>query len=167
MTTTKNPTWVGSIRRGGFETSSGKTAQWKEFYKDAKKWWKLFVKEIGAVGFVIRENHFEFSGYLEVGKQGWYFNSGDVRNSGMGLGFLICPASSPLDFKGGPNGWVRYDDYFLFSLRNRLGLNGWDDLGGLGSEPNQAYGKDDVPFDGSWMFDEAEQENWRLKKFRI
>ena len=136
MTTINNPTWVESIRRGGFETSSGKTAQWKVFYKDAKKWWKLFVKEIGAIDFVIRENHFEFSGYFDVGG-GWYFNSGDVRNGGVGLGFMIRRAGSPIDFSGGRNQWVKYDDYFLFSLRNRLGINTWDDLGkGIEHEPN-------------------------------
>lgn len=139
MTTTVNPTWVSRIRAGGFETSSGKTRQWVEFYKDAKKWWKLFVKEIGAADFVIRENHFEFSGYFEVGGQGWYFNSGDVRM--RGLGFLIRHANGARDFSGGHNEWVKYDDYFLFSLRNRLGVN-----------RGQSYHL----VDGVWMLDEVD-----------
>jgi len=113
--------WVIAVRRGGFDTSAWKTLQWSAFYRRAKLWWKHFAKEVGVDEFVIREGHFEFSGYLAVGGSGWYFNSGDVRILRNG-GLLIRRVTGPKAFTGGFNRWIAYDDEFEVSLRNLLGI---------------------------------------------
>jgi hypothetical protein len=115
------PKWCDLIVDDNFESSSGKTPQFKAFMSSVKKWWKAWAKEFGATELDIHEMHFEFSGFFKVGDQYWYVNCGDVRSNFMSS-MLVRTAAQPKDYTGGVNQSVKYDGEFLERLNRIVGV---------------------------------------------
>jgi hypothetical protein len=99
-----------------FESSSGETAQYREFYFAFKAdMTRLLKDKVKRLEF--HKMHFEVSGFLEANNsQVWYLNTGDVRLSAQRMGMLIRTAKDFKDYIGGPNGYINYDEHFAEKL---------------------------------------------------
>ena len=110
--------WYLDILTIAFISSSGRTQQYADFEREAKKWLAGFCKENGYTQFELHSNHFEFSGFFKVGGQWWYFNSCDVRGNMNAM--MVRTAAHNKDYSGGRNQWVGYDINFPVILRQTV-----------------------------------------------
>lgn len=100
-----------------FQSSSGKTEQWKEFYRVVKKSFKKGLSPF-AEDIKFCEGHFYFSGFFTVKDTDriYYFSVSDVRWSD-GL-MMIRTAKSYTDYSGGVNQWVPVNQKMFDEVRN-------------------------------------------------
>jgi hypothetical protein len=75
----------------GFESSSGITPEFQEFYKTFKSEFTKELKSQGATDIVFSRGHFYVSGFCTINGQVWYFKLGDVR--GMDYSIMWNPDS--------------------------------------------------------------------------
>jgi hypothetical protein len=118
-----------SLLKQDFESSSGKTEQFKRFVRIFRNdFKKLLEVEFNATPIVFNVGHFEVSGFFRVPGQGsyelskfqtgvFYFSIGDVRWDKDSM--LIRTAQNFQDYTGGTNEYVRTDneDVFIEDLK--------------------------------------------------
>lgn len=73
------------LLKRGFESSSGTTEEFKNFYKTFKTEFTRELKSIGATNIVFSRGHFYISGFFTANNQFWYFSIPDVREFSYGL----------------------------------------------------------------------------------
>jgi len=95
--------------RQGFESSSGLTPEFAEFFKTFKSEFTKELKSQGATDIVFSRGHFYVSGFCTINGQAWYFSLSDVRGmeyclnqSCMGK-LLYRTAQHYKDYTGGQN----------------------------------------------------------------
>lgn len=98
------------LLRNDFESSSGLTPEFAEFFKTFKSEFTKELNTIGATDITFSRGHFYVSGFFTVDGQIWYFNIGDVRgmvhamDNGSCMGKLLYrTALSNKDYTGGTN----------------------------------------------------------------
>jgi hypothetical protein len=98
-----------ALLRNGFESSSGTTQEFLNFYRTFKSEFTKELLSIGATDIQIGKGHFYVSGFFTVDGQVWYFSLSDVRGmeyclnqSCMGK-LLYRTAKNNKDFTGGYN----------------------------------------------------------------
>jgi hypothetical protein len=104
------------LLEAGFESSSGKTPEFKHFARVFKKEFTQELKSIDATDIVFNVGHFYISGFFTINGQVYYFSIPDVR------GMNYCLANNPdscmcqlmyrtakhyKDFTGGQNRYVK------------------------------------------------------------
>jgi hypothetical protein len=91
-----------------FESSSGLTEEFADFYKDVKKY--INQQCSNKFEIVLNRNHFDFSGFLKNKKTGKfvYFSASDVRHfqDDWYNSLLIRTASDQSDYTGGNNNFI-------------------------------------------------------------
>ena len=96
----------------GFESSSGKTPEWKEFCKLFKSEFSKELKSIGATDIVFGNGHFYISGFFTADSgQIYYFSLSDVRGMEFqnSIDFLYRTAEHYRDWTGGGNQWIKLE----------------------------------------------------------
>jgi hypothetical protein len=95
--------------QAGFESSSGLTPEFAQFYRTFKSEFTKELKSQGATDIVFNRGHFYVSGFCTINGQAWYFSLSDVRGmeyclnqSCMGK-LLYRTAKNYKDFTGGQN----------------------------------------------------------------
>ena len=98
-----------AMLQNGFQSSSGLTPEFAEFFKTFKSEFTKELKSQGATNIVFNRGHFYVSGFCTINNQVWYFNLSDVRDmeyclnqSCMGK-LLYRTAKDYKDFTGGQN----------------------------------------------------------------
>lgn len=92
-----------------FQSSSGPTPQWKEFFDTFKKEFTTFLQSRGCTDIDINRGHFYISGFFTMPDNSiYYFNFGDVRilprdNKDR---FYYRTAEHYADYTGGQNQWM-------------------------------------------------------------
>jgi len=93
----------------GFESSSGLTPEFKQFYIIFKSEFTKELKSQGATDIVFSKGHFYVSGFCTIDGQAWYFSISDVRDSSYSIGkMLYRTVTDYKDYTGGQN---RYADF--------------------------------------------------------
>jgi len=96
----------------GFESSSGKTPEFKHFARVFKKEFTTELKSIAATDIVFSVGHFYISGFFTINGQPYYFSIPDVRGSEYRLPQLMYrTAEHYKDYTGGQNRYakIRFD----------------------------------------------------------
>ena len=99
----------------GFESSSGLTPEFAQFFRTFKSEFTKELKFLGATEIIFSRGHFYLSGFFTIDKQAFYFSLSDVRQ--MDNCFKINPNSSLCqllyrtaqhykDYSGGMNQYV-------------------------------------------------------------
>jgi len=95
--------------QAGFESSSGLTPEFQQFFKTFKSEFTKELESQGATNIVFSRGHFYISGFCTIGTQVWYFSISDVRGmeyclnqSCMGK-LLYRTAEHYKDYTGGQN----------------------------------------------------------------
>lgn len=99
---------IAMLKRG-FESSSGLTPEFQQFFRTFKSEFTKELQTIGASNIVFSRGHFYVSGFFtDVSGQAWYFSLSDVR--GMikmpfveGFALLYRTAKNYKDYTGGRN----------------------------------------------------------------
>lgn len=92
----------------GFQSSSGLTPEFAEFYKTFKKEFTKELKSIGATDIVFSRGHFYVSGFFTVDGQAYYFSISDVRGSEYRMPELMYrTAEHYKDYTGGMNRYAK------------------------------------------------------------
>ncbi len=100
----------------GFESSSGKTPEFLQFYRTFKKEFTKELQFLSATNVQFSRGHFYVSGFFTLGTQAWYFSLSDVRgmdysmktNPGSCMSQLLYrTAKHYKDYTGGRNQYVR------------------------------------------------------------
>lgn len=86
----------------GFESSSGLTPEFAEFFRTFKKEFTDELKSIGATDIVFSRGHFYVSGFFTVRGQAWYFSMSDVRYFNDKR-IMYRTAKNYKDYTGGQN----------------------------------------------------------------
>ena len=91
-----------------FESSSGKTQQFKSFVSEFKKEFKKEMTRVGATEIVFHVGHFDVSGFFNKDGQLYYFSVGDIRGSHYSgkTNLMYRTAQHLKDWTGGSNQWV-------------------------------------------------------------
>lgn len=91
-----------------FESSSGLTQQFADFYRLFKReFTKALNKHIDIKEIRISRGHFYISGFFQLADgRIWYFSLGDVRWGSFRNKLLIRTAKSFEDYTGGANNFV-------------------------------------------------------------
>jgi hypothetical protein len=90
-----------------FESSSGLTQQFADFYRLFKKEFTKVLKNLGAMEIRISRGHFYISGFFQLADgRIWYFSLGDVRWGSFRDKLLIRTAKSFEDYTGGDNNFI-------------------------------------------------------------
>ena len=99
-----------------FESSSGRTPQYREWHRVFKKEFTKFLENSGAFGIEIgKPNHFDMSGFFMLpGKQIMYFSISDLRWFKDNM--LVRTASSYKDYTGGVNKYTPLRNVEDFAL---------------------------------------------------
>jgi hypothetical protein len=88
----------------GFESSSGLTPEFNEFYKTFKREFTKELKSQGATNIKFSRGHFYISGFCIIDGQIFYFSLPDVRGSQFRIPKLMYrTAENYKDFTGGMN----------------------------------------------------------------
>jgi hypothetical protein len=88
----------------GFESSTGLTPEFNEFYKTFKREFTKELKSQGATDIKFSRGHFFISGFCTIDGQIYYFSLPDVRSSNFRIPKLLYrTAESYKDFTGGMN----------------------------------------------------------------
>jgi len=94
----------------GFESSSGLTPEFLEFFKVFKREFKKELNSIKASNITFSRGHFYVSGFFTVNNQPYYFSLSDVRGMGN-LGTLMYrTANDYKDYTGGQNMFVTIEN---------------------------------------------------------
>ena len=109
---------IAALIRGGFESSSGLTPQFKAF---ARLFKRLFTKELAKVECTLltfNRGHFYVSGFFKKGEQIYYFSVSDVRDGywNREVKMLYRTATSTKDYTGGSNQYVNIKDNMCFEM---------------------------------------------------
>ena len=100
------------LLRKGFQSSSGLTPEFVQFFRTFKSEFTKELKSIGATAIVFSRGHFYLSGFFTVDDQIWYFSLSDVRGIDYSLvhnpdscmsKLLYRTATSYKDYTGGQN----------------------------------------------------------------
>lgn len=103
-----------------FESSSGRTPEYLQWFRCFKREFTKFLTEQGASKVSIgKPNHFDMSGFFTINHQCWYFSISDLRWSKDSM--LIRTAKDERDFTGGPNQYISLDNLSDF-IRNFKGI---------------------------------------------
>ena len=115
------PQWVNDCLYKEFSSGGHMGSDGQAWCNAAKRWMIDFLKEnFGTEDVVYRRGHHEWSMFAKIGEQWWYFSSGDVRYN-ICASLLVRKATSPQDYTGGANMWVKYDvPNFEHSLKQLL-----------------------------------------------
>ena len=108
------------LLEAGFESSSGKTPEFKHFARVFKKEFTIELKSIGATDIIFSVGHFYISGFFTMNKQAYYFKTPDVRDVQYCLAnnpescmcqLLYRTATDYKDYRGGQNRYakIRFD----------------------------------------------------------
>lgn len=98
-----------------FESSSGTTPEFLEFFKTFKREFTKELKSIGAIDIKFRKGHFYVNGFFTVNGQAMYFSLSDVRDFKYSrtadpyscmTKLLYRTAKDYKDFTGGHNQYV-------------------------------------------------------------
>lgn len=93
--------------RAGFESSSGLTPEFAQFYRTFKSEFTKELKSQGATDIVFSRGHFYVSGFCTINGQVWYFSLSDVRGAEFRMPQLMYrTAKHYKDFTGGQNRWA-------------------------------------------------------------
>jgi len=91
----------------GFESSSGLTPEFAQFFRTFKSEFTKELKSLGATEIIFSRGHFYLSGFFTIDKQAFYFSLSDVRgNSRIGYKLLYRTAQHYKDYSGGMNQYV-------------------------------------------------------------
>ena len=99
----------------GFESSSGLTEEFRDFYNVFKREFRKELRSVGATEIKLSRGHFFVSGFFTVNEQVYYFSLGDVRGMEYALTNFPDSCSSQLmyrtakdykDYTGGGNQWI-------------------------------------------------------------
>jgi len=99
---------IAMLKRG-FESSSGLTPEFAEFFRTFKSEFTKELLTIGASNLVFSRGHFYVSGFFtDVQGQAWYFSISDVRGMARisfveGFALLYRTAKHYKDYTGGNN----------------------------------------------------------------
>jgi hypothetical protein len=102
----------------GFESSSGLTQEFSNFYKTFKSEFTKELSTVGATEIKFSRGHFYVSGFYTVNGQAWYFSLSDVRGmdyslrnnpSGCSSKLLYRTAKNYSDYTGGSNVYVKIE----------------------------------------------------------
>jgi len=74
-----------ALLKAGFESSSGLTPEFAQFFRTFKSEFTKELRTIGATQIVFNRGHFYVSGFFTVDNQAWYFSLSDVRGMDYGL----------------------------------------------------------------------------------
>jgi hypothetical protein len=102
--------WLIRITEG-FESSSGKTPEFKSFVRLFKNEFKKYLQGLGATNIEIGAGHFYLSGFFDIGDQVWYFSTPDVRYL-ISSSMLVRTAKHHKDWTGGLNQSAALDHRF-------------------------------------------------------
>jgi hypothetical protein len=89
----------------GFESSSGLTPEFANFFKVFKKEFTCELQSIGATNIIFNRGHFYISGFFTVNEQAYYFSLPDVRGN-YTPELMYREAKDYKDFTGGVNRYV-------------------------------------------------------------
>ena len=94
----------------GFESSSGLTPEFAQFFNTFKKEFSQELKSVGATDIKFSRGHFDITGFCTINGQVWYFSLGDVRGSEYQIPNLMYrTAKDYKDYRGGSNQWVKIE----------------------------------------------------------
>lgn len=108
------------ILKSGFQSSSGKTPEFKAFCSTFKREFTKELVTVNAENVQFHIGHFYISGFATINNQVWYFNIGDVR--GMDFVFKTNPgnlvfcgmmyrrADHYKDYRGHHNKWAEIEE---------------------------------------------------------
>jgi len=97
------------LLKRGFESSSGLTREFAEFFNTFKKEFTKELQIAGATNIVFNRGHFFISGFCTINGQVWYFSLSDVRGMNYHLNqscmgkLLYRTAKDYKDYTGGQN----------------------------------------------------------------
>ena len=95
-----------------FQSSSGKTPEFINWARKAKKWFSVWCKQHDAILSTWNIGHFYVSGFITMSNGCiWYFSSSDVRYKLMSS-LLIRTAKHLKDYTGGINQSVDFNESF-------------------------------------------------------
>ena len=112
----------------GFQSSTGLTPEFAQFYRTFKSEFTKELKSIGATNIVFSRGHFYISGFFTVNGQAYYFNLSDVRGMDYSLRnnpdscmsqLLYRTAQHYKDYTGGMNQYVRIGQGMAQEMRLR------------------------------------------------
>lgn len=96
-----------NLLKRGFESSSGLTPEFSQFYRTFKSEFTKELKSIDATDIKFSRGHFYISGFYTIDGQAWYFSLSDVRGMEYRIDRLMYrTADNYKDFRGGGNRWV-------------------------------------------------------------
>ena len=97
---------IKKLLQKGFQTSSGKTPEFKSFARLFKNDWTKELATVGATLEAFNVGHFYLSGFFTLQGQLFYFSISDVRmyqEHGHWGSILIRTAKNLKDYSGGTN----------------------------------------------------------------
>jgi hypothetical protein len=103
-----------ALLQAGFESSSGLTPEFAQFFKTFKSEFTKELQTIGATDIVFSRGHFYVSGFCTINGQAWYFSISDVRGMNYCLNqscmgkLLYRTAKNYKDFTGGQNRYATF-----------------------------------------------------------
>lgn len=95
--------------RKGFQSSSGKTPEFKAFCQVFKKEFTKELESIGATDISFSFGHFYISGFYYMKDQCYYFSISDVRSyapNSLWGSLLYRTAKDKKDYTGGHNRYI-------------------------------------------------------------
>ena len=93
-----------ALLQKGFQSSTGLTPEFNEFYKTFKSEFRKELKTQGATDIKFNRGHFFVSGFCTIDGQVFYFSLSDVRGSNFRMPKLLYrTAENYKDFTGGQN----------------------------------------------------------------
>jgi hypothetical protein len=98
-----------ALLQQGFESSSGLTPEFAQFFRTFKSEFTKELKSQGATDIVFSRGHFYVSGFCTINGQVWYFSLSDVRGMNYCLNqscmgkLLYRTAKHYKDYTGGQN----------------------------------------------------------------
>lgn len=100
------------LRNTEFESSSGKTEQFKQFVSTFKTEFKKEMKTVGATDIEFNVGHFYISGFFNVGTKLYYFSLCDVRGCNLKNknSLLYRTAQHRKDWSGGANRYIDIEE---------------------------------------------------------
>ena len=100
------------LRNTQFESSSGKTEQFKQFVRMFKTEFKKEMASIGATDIEFNVGHFYISGFFNMGTKLYYFSLSDVRDFSPSrrISLLYRTAQHRKDWTGGVNQYVNIEE---------------------------------------------------------
>lgn len=102
---------IVTLIKAGFESSSGKTPEFKAFARKFKAAMKKTIEESGGTLEKFNTGHFECSGVYSVNGKFGYFSICDVRSQSLGANAIMYRTVTDLTArKSGSNNWGELDN---------------------------------------------------------